>query len=86
VPPTHAVAVTSDGYTFRFGFGPYAEPSTRTGRRYARPSGQAEVVGVSPVQGGEVMIAATEQARAILCKVEEINYLSGPGKGVILIS
>jgi DNA gyrase subunit A len=85
VPPTHAVAVTGDGYSFRFGFGPYVEPSTRAGRRYARPSGQAEVVGVSLVQGSEVMIAATEQARAILCKVEEINYLSGPGRGVILI-
>jgi DNA gyrase subunit A len=31
------------------------------------------------------MIAATEQARAMLCKMDEINYLSGPGKGVILI-
>ena len=25
------------------------------------------------------------QARAILCPVEDINFLSGPGKGVILI-
>jgi DNA gyrase subunit A len=31
------------------------------------------------------VIAATHDARAILCRADEINYLSGPGKGVILI-
>ena len=29
--------------------------------------------------------AATREARAILTKVEEVNFLSGPGRGVILI-
>ena len=81
----HAVAVTSDGYSLRFGFGGFVEPSTRSGRRYARPAGSAEVVGVAPVTGDETMIAATRQARAMLCQVDEINFLSGPGKGVILI-
>ena len=28
---------------------------------------------------------ATRQARALLCKVNEVNFLSGPGRGVILI-
>jgi DNA gyrase subunit A len=83
--PTHAVAVTSDGYSLRFGLEPFAEPSTRAGRRFARPSSGAEVVGVSVIHGDEVVIAATQQARAMLCQVEEINFLSGPGKGVILI-
>jgi DNA gyrase subunit A len=85
VPKTHALAVTTDGYSLRFGLDGFVEPSTRAGRRYARPSGNAEVVGVSVVRGGEIVIAATEQARAMLCRVDEINYLSGPGKGVILI-
>jgi DNA gyrase subunit A len=85
VPKTHAVAVTSDGYSLRFGFDGFVEPSTRAGRRYARPSEGVEVVGVVRIDGSEIMIAATAQARAMLCKVEEINYLSGPGKGVILI-
>jgi DNA gyrase subunit A len=31
------------------------------------------------------VIAATRQRRALLCKVSEINYLSGPGKGVLLV-
>jgi DNA gyrase subunit A len=85
VPRTHAVAVTSDGYSLRFGLQGFVEPSTRAGRRYARPADGAEVVGVARVDGSETIIAATAHARAMLCKIEEINYLSGPGKGVILI-
>jgi DNA gyrase subunit A len=81
----HAVAVTSDGYALRFGLEPFIEPSTRAGRRYARPAGDAEVVGVATVTGGEILITATAGARGLLCRADEVNYLSGPGKGVILI-
>jgi DNA gyrase subunit A len=83
--PVHALAVTSDGYSLRFSFEPFVEPSTRAGRRFARMPDGAEVVGVSRITGDEIVIAATRQARAILCKVDEVNYLSGPGRGVILI-
>lgn len=85
VPATHALAVTSDGFSLRFGLDGFVEPSTRAGRRYARPAGGFEVVGVSLVHGDETIIAVTEQARAMLCPASEVNYLSGPGKGVILI-
>jgi DNA gyrase subunit A len=84
-PPVHALAVTSDGYSLRFSFEPFVEPSTRAGRRYARPAAGKEVVGVARVTGEEVIIAATREARAMLCQADEVNYLSGPGKGVILI-
>ena len=85
VPPVHAVAVTSDGYSLRFSLEPFVEPSTRAGRRFARTAEGAEVVGVARVTGGEIVIAATREARAMLCKVDEVNFLSGPGRGVILI-
>jgi DNA gyrase subunit A len=85
VPPVHGLAVTSDGYSLRFSFEPFLEPSTRAGRRFARTAEGAEVVGVSRVTGSETVIAATREARGLLCKVDEINYLSGPGRGVILI-
>jgi DNA gyrase subunit A len=85
IPPIHALAVTSDGYSLRFGFEPFVEASTRAGRRFARPSQGVEVVGVAMVTGKEIVIAATRDARAILCGADEVNYLSGPGKGVILI-
>jgi DNA gyrase subunit A len=84
-PPVHAIAATSDGYSLRFSLEPFVEPSTRAGRRYARPAERAEVVGVAKITGSEVVIAATQDARAILCPAEEVNYLAGPGRGVILI-
>jgi DNA gyrase subunit A len=40
---------------------------------------------VARLVGGEVLIAATAEARGILCKAAEMNFLSGPGKGVLLI-
>ena len=84
-PPIHGVAVSSDGYSLRFSLEPLVEPSTRAGRRFARPSKNAELVGVAKLAGGEILIAATAQGRGLLCKAEEVNYLSGPGKGVILV-
>ena len=85
VPPVHAVAVTSDGYALRFGLDGLVEPSTRAGRRYARPADGAEVVGVARITGRETLIAASAEARGLLCRADEVNFLSGPGKGVILL-
>ncbi|BCS33431.1 DNA topoisomerase (ATP-hydrolyzing) [Luteitalea sp. TBR-22] len=84
-PPRHALAATSDGYALRFSLEPYLEPSTRAGRKFARLPDGAEIVGVVQVTGQETIIAATREARAMLCPVEEVNVLSGPGRGVILI-
>ncbi|MBI3203156.1 MAG: DNA topoisomerase IV subunit A [Myxococcales bacterium] len=84
-PATYACAATSDGYALSFGLSPFVEPSTRAGRRFARPAGEATVVGVQAVGGDETLVAATAARRALLCKLEEVNYLSGPGKGVLLI-
>ncbi len=84
-PMTHGLAATSDGYAFRFGFEEFAEPSTRSGRRFARPAKGAQVVTVAAIHGSETILAATAGARAMLCPAEEVNYLSGPGKGVLLI-
>jgi DNA gyrase subunit A len=84
-PRVHAIAVTSDGYAMRFSLEPFVEPSTRAGRRYARTAEGAEVVAVARTTGDEVVIAATADARALLTKADEVNFLSGPGRGVILI-
>jgi DNA gyrase subunit A len=84
-PKTYGVAATSDGYSLSFGLSPFAEPSTRAGRRYAKPAEGVEVVGAGKASGKEIAICATKQRRALLAPVEDINYLNGPGKGVVLI-
>ncbi len=84
-PETHALACTSDGFSLRFGLEGFAEPSTRSGRRYARVAATAAVVGVQTLHGSETILAVSEACRAMICAAEEINYLSGPGKGVTLI-
>ena len=84
-PATHALAVTDNGFALRFGLEGFREPSTRSGRRFARVGGDASVVGVTAIHGDETVLAVTADCRAMVCPAEEINYLSGPGKGVTLI-
>ena len=84
-PPRHALAVSSDGYALRFSLAPLVDPSTRAGRKFAKCPDGAEIVGVVQVTGEETIIAATREARAMLCPADEVNVLSGPGRGVILI-
>ncbi len=84
-PETYGVAASSDGYALCFGLGPFVEPSTRSGRRYARPKKGAVIIGVDAVGGQETLIAVSRKRRALLCEVGEVNYLSGPGRGVLLM-
>ncbi len=83
--PVHAFAATSDGYCLRFSLASFVEPSTRNGRRFARLSGVAEVLGVTAVRGDETIIAASRNARAILCPVSEVRFTAGAARGVLLM-
>jgi DNA gyrase subunit A len=84
-PHSYAVAATSDGLALAFGLSGFVEPSTRSGRRFAKLSEGAEIVGVERVTGKETLMVATRGRHALLCKASEVSYLSGPGKGVILV-
>lgn len=84
-PPIHGLAATTNGYSMRFGLATFAEPSTRSGRRYCRVATGSEVVNVFAVSGTETILAITANCRAMVCPADEVNYLSGPGKGVVLI-
>ena len=85
-PPVHAVAVTSDGYSLRFSLEPFVEPSTRAGRRFARVAEGAEVVGVA-ADHRAARSSSRPRVRRARCSARrtEINFLGGPGRGVILI-
>jgi DNA gyrase/topoisomerase IV subunit A len=84
-PDTHGFAAASNGYALRFGLEPFLEPSTRSGRRYARPGKDSEVIGVYSLAGDETILAVSAACRAMVCAAGDVNYLSGAGKGVMLI-
>ncbi|WP_145080164.1 DNA gyrase/topoisomerase IV subunit A [Poriferisphaera corsica] len=92
-PLQHLLAVTSDGYALRISIENYIEPSTKAGRKFARPAKGSRVVGVELVTTKprtktkllETILAVSANCRAMICKAEDVNFLSGPGKGVQLI-
>lgn len=84
-PYNHAIAASSDGYGLRFSVAPFIEPSTKAGRKYARPKKGQTITHMYLCTGHEVLLAVTQQCRAMVCKAEEVNYLSGPGKGVQIV-
>ncbi len=84
-PETFGFAATGDGNALCFGLSTFAEPSTKAGRRYAKPVDGAQVVSVSLVQGEETVVAVSEGKRVLCCKVEDVSYLVTAGKGVTLM-
>ncbi len=84
-PEVHGFAASSNGYALRFTLAGFKEPSTRSGRRFARCSAGASVVGVEAIDGDETILAISAACRAVVCPAEDVNYLSGAGKGVMLI-
>jgi DNA gyrase subunit A len=84
-PETFAVAASSDGLGLTFSLEPFLEPSTRSGRRFARLSDGASIVGVEIVSGDETLIIASKKRRALLCDVTEVKFLASAGKGVQLM-
>jgi DNA gyrase subunit A len=84
-PEVHGLAASSDGYALRFSLESLAEASTRSGRRFARVKTGAALVGVYAITAEETILAISAACRAMVCPSEEINYLSGAGRGVMLI-
>lgn len=84
-PEVHGLAASSNGFALRFCLAPFAEASTRSGRRFARVAPGAEIVSVATISGAETILAISQACRAMVCAADEINYLSGAGKGVMLI-
>ncbi|MBI3185203.1 MAG: DNA topoisomerase IV subunit A [Myxococcales bacterium] len=83
--PEKILAVSRRGFGLRFALAPHTEPSTRAGRRYARPGKDDELIGVSPVGERDLLAVVTEKTHALVCKTSEVNELAGPGRGVTVI-
>jgi len=83
--PELMLAVSESGYALRFPLDAHTELSTRAGRRFARPASGDQIVGVRPAGDRDLVTVLTRRTAALVAKVEEINVLSGPGRGVSLI-
>ncbi|MBT8493604.1 MAG: DNA topoisomerase IV subunit A [Deltaproteobacteria bacterium] len=84
-PPKELLAVSARGFGLRFLTEGHSELTTRSGRRYARPAKNDEIVDVVPVHLTDVVVVATMKGHVLLCKAKDINRLEGPGKGVTVI-
>lgn len=83
----HLVAVSRGGYGLRFSLRAHREPSTRSGRKFARPAKNDEIVFVGLVEDYEedCVAVATAKRRALICWADDVSLLSGAGKGVMVI-
>ncbi len=83
--PEKMVAVSKGGFGLRFALEAHTEVSTRAGRRYARPAPEDELIGISGAGEKDLLAVVTEKTFALVCRVNEVNELAGPGKGVTVI-
>lgn len=86
--PPFAVALSRGGKSLRISIESYLEPSTRSGRLFMRLDSSFRrdgVVGVTLSDGEEICSLASRNGRFLLFDVDQINVLSGPGKGVLAI-
>ena len=84
-PGTLALAVTKAGYGLRFSIDPHREPSTRSGRRFAKVGEEDELLGVQAALPKAILAVVTAHGHSLLCKAEEVSELAGPGRGVTVI-
>lgn len=79
----YLLAVTAQGQTLRTPLTPYRTASTKVGRRYIRLNEGDRVVMVVVPKDEESIILASASGHVIHFPLEEINVLSGVGKGVM---
>jgi DNA gyrase subunit A len=81
--PPYLLVVTAQGQTLRTPLAPFRAASTKVGRRYVRLAEGDKVV-MARVLGDETSIfLASQEGHVIHFALDEINILSGVGKGVM---
>jgi DNA gyrase subunit A len=77
--------VTRSGMALRFTLWPHREVSTTRGRMFGKLREGDEFVAVFKVYAEDDVCALTQQGRLLCCNAQEVNLLSGAGKGVIFV-
>lgn len=84
-PEKHLILANSAGHGYRISLEAFCDPSTRSGRRYAKPPSGEEIVEVCLTTGGETLLCVSREGRVLQCAVDEVSYLTGAAKGVTLL-
>ncbi len=84
-PPKEFLAISGKGFGLRFAVDAYRDPTSRSGRKFARPVKEDEIIDVCSVREKDIVIVGTRNSHVLSCQATEINKLEGPGKGVIVI-
>jgi DNA gyrase subunit A len=79
----YLLAVTAQGLTLRTPFAPFRIESTKAGRRYVKLNDGDRVAMVTVPQNEETIYLASANGHVLQFAIDEINILSGVGKGVI---
>ena len=82
-PPPYVLVATSSGYVLRLPLSAYRVESTKAGRRYVKLDETDKAVMARLVGNEDGVILASRDGRLIHFAIEEVNILSGVGKGVI---
>lgn len=81
-PERGLVVASSNGNISRCAIQPYLEPSTKSGRRYAKLGKEDRVVGVeAPEADATTAIVASVRGRALCIDIDAIPLLAGVGRG-----
>jgi DNA gyrase subunit A len=82
-PPPYLLVVTAQGQTLRTPLAPFRVESTKVGRRYVRLNDGDRVVLVAVPREEKTIYLASADGRVIHFAIDEVNVLSGVGKGVM---
>lgn len=81
--PPYLLVATAQGQVLRTPLAPFRAASTKVGRRYVRLNDGDKVVLATVLRDEESLMLATANGHVIHFPIEEINILSGVGKGVM---
>ncbi len=82
-PGPYLLAATAQGLTLRTPFAAFRTASTRAGRKFARLSDGDRVVFATVPHDEQSMFLASRIGHVIHFPIDEVNVLSGVGKGVL---
>jgi DNA gyrase subunit A len=82
-PPPYLVVVTAQGQVLRIPYAPFRSESTVRGRQYVRLGEGDRVVFVQLQRDERSIFLASESGHVIHFPLDQINILSGVGKGVM---